>query len=73
MEYDATDIPAAYDRGRDHGPEVVDLWMNAISSHVELDVSLPFSTWDAGRGAFLKPWPCDLMPTFLALIPHTRC
>ena len=31
MDYDATDIPVAYDRGRDHGPEVLDLWMNAVS------------------------------------------
>lgn len=35
MDYDATDIPTAYDRGRDHGPEVLDLWMNVVSSHVK--------------------------------------
>jgi ubiquinone/menaquinone biosynthesis C-methylase UbiE len=35
MEYDATDIPAAYDRGRDHGPEVLRLWMDVVSSHVK--------------------------------------
>lgn len=34
MNYDATDIPDAYDKGRDHGPEVLRLWMNVISSHV---------------------------------------
>jgi len=35
LDYDATDIPVAYDRGRDHGPEVLDLWMDVVSSHVE--------------------------------------
>ena len=35
MDYDATDIPVAYDLGRDHGPEVLDLWMKVVSSHVE--------------------------------------
>jgi ubiquinone/menaquinone biosynthesis C-methylase UbiE len=35
MDYDTTDIPAAYDLGRDHGPEVLDLWMNLVSSQVE--------------------------------------
>ena len=35
MDYDTTDIPVAYDRGRDHGPEVLHLWMNVVSSHVE--------------------------------------
>lgn len=34
MDYDQTTIPAGYDRGRDHGPEVLDLWMNVIESRV---------------------------------------
>ena len=34
MDYDRTDIPAAYDRGRDHGPEVLALWMDAIEAHL---------------------------------------
>src|SRR2546423_7261770 len=34
MDYDATDIAVTYDRGRDHGPEFLDLWMNIVSSHV---------------------------------------
>ena len=33
MDYDTTDIPAGYDRGRDHGPEVLRLWMNVVSSY----------------------------------------
>ena len=35
MDYDATDISVVYDRGRNHGPEVLDLWMNVVSSHME--------------------------------------
>src|SRR2546427_13252935 len=35
MDYDATDIAVSYDRGRDHGPEVLDLWMNVVSAHVK--------------------------------------
>ncbi len=31
-DYDLTDIPAGYDRGRDHGPEFLDLWMKTIES-----------------------------------------
>jgi ubiquinone/menaquinone biosynthesis C-methylase UbiE len=34
MDYDETDIPVAYDRGRDHGPEVLNLWMDVVASHV---------------------------------------
>jgi ubiquinone/menaquinone biosynthesis C-methylase UbiE len=32
--YDQTDIPAAYDRGRDHGPQVLRLWLDALTSHL---------------------------------------
>jgi len=35
MDYDATDIPVGYDRGRDHGPEVLQLWMDVVSKYVE--------------------------------------
>ena len=35
MDYDLTSIPAVYDRGRDHGPKVVTLWMSVIESHVD--------------------------------------
>lgn len=33
MDYDLTDIPKGYDRGRDHGPELLELWMEFIALH----------------------------------------
>jgi hypothetical protein len=33
MDYDATDIPVAYDRGRDHGRGVLQLWRNVVSTY----------------------------------------
>jgi ubiquinone/menaquinone biosynthesis C-methylase UbiE len=33
-DYDQTGIPDAYDRGRDHGPEVLHLWMRAVAAHL---------------------------------------
>ncbi len=35
MDYDATEISVNYDRGRDHGPEFLNLWMNVVSSYVK--------------------------------------
>ncbi len=35
MDYDLTDIPAGHDRGREHGPEFLNLWMTKIESHLE--------------------------------------
>ena len=34
MDYDSTEIPVGYDRGRDHGPEVLELWMNVVAACV---------------------------------------
>lgn len=34
MDYDTTDIHVCYDKGRDHGPEFLQLWMDVIASHV---------------------------------------
>jgi ubiquinone/menaquinone biosynthesis C-methylase UbiE len=37
-DYDVTNLPAGYDRARDHGPEVLDLWMRTVAKHVERPV-----------------------------------
>jgi ubiquinone/menaquinone biosynthesis C-methylase UbiE len=34
MDYDSTEIPGVYDRARDHGPEVLELWMDVVASHI---------------------------------------
>lgn len=48
MDYDATAIPLAYDRGRSHGPEVLDLWMQTVERYSGI---LPLSTiLDVGCG-----------------------
>jgi ubiquinone/menaquinone biosynthesis C-methylase UbiE len=35
VNYDLTEIPAGYDRGRDHGPEFLRLWMQALERHLD--------------------------------------
>lgn len=54
MDYDSTDIPVGYDRGRDHGPEVLELWMSVVASRVgnrRLDTILDLG---CGTGRFSK-------------------
>lgn len=34
VDYDRTNIPESYDRARDHGPEVLRLWMDAVASRI---------------------------------------
>jgi ubiquinone/menaquinone biosynthesis C-methylase UbiE len=35
MDYDKTQIPEAYNRGRDHGPAVLSQWMDAVEAAAE--------------------------------------
>jgi SAM-dependent methyltransferase len=35
MDYDLTNIPAAYDRGRSLDSDVLELWMHALQAHVQ--------------------------------------
>src|SRR5260370_7928180 len=52
MDYDATDIAVAYDRGRDHGPEVLNLWMNVVSSYVKDQCIKTILDLGCGTGRF---------------------
>jgi ubiquinone/menaquinone biosynthesis C-methylase UbiE len=52
MNYDLTDIPAAYDRGRDHGPEVLNLWMDAIQARLDREPIRRILDLGCGTGRF---------------------
>jgi ubiquinone/menaquinone biosynthesis C-methylase UbiE len=52
MDYDRTKIPETYDRSRDHGPEVLDLWMRAIGAHVDTTTIHAILDLGCGTGRF---------------------
>ncbi len=54
MDYDATDIASNYDRGRDHGPEFLDLWMNCVVSHVSDRTIKTILDLGCGTGRFTE-------------------
>ncbi len=54
MDYDATEIAATYDRGRDHGPEFLDLWMNVVSAHVKGQRTVRVLDLGCGTGRFTE-------------------
>ena len=54
MDYDSTDIPSVYDRGRDHGPEVLQLWMNVVASCVGKQRLTTIVDLGCGTGRFTE-------------------
>ena len=52
VDYDLTSIPAVYDLGRDHGPEVLNLWMSVIESHVDGGAISTILDLGCGTGRF---------------------
>src|SRR5258707_14722779 len=54
MDYDATDIASNYDRGRDHGPEFLDLWMDVVASHVKDQTIKTILDLGCGTGRFTE-------------------
>jgi SAM-dependent methyltransferase len=52
VNYDLTNIPVAYDRGRDHGPEVLELWMDVLASTLGTDRVSTIVDLGCGTGRF---------------------
>jgi len=52
MDYDLTDIPEGYDRGRDHGLEFLELWMNRIEFHLDRPRVTEILDLGCGTGRF---------------------
>jgi ubiquinone/menaquinone biosynthesis C-methylase UbiE len=72
MDYDATELPACYDRGRTHTPEVLDLWMETVgrfvgNGHVRLILDL-----GCGTGRFADALATRFAATVIGVEPSKR-
>ena len=72
MDYDTTDIPGAYDRGRDHGPEVLRLWMNVVSSHVGKGRVNAILDLGCGTGRFTEALAAHFDAEVVGIDPSTK-
>ncbi|HEX6942904.1 MAG TPA: class I SAM-dependent methyltransferase [Gemmatimonadaceae bacterium] len=71
-EYDKTDIPAGYDRARDHGPEVTNLWMNTIASHLEGHSVTRILDLGCGTGRFTEALAARFNAEVIGLDPSQK-
>ena len=72
MDYDATEIPRTYDKGRDHGPEVLDLWMNALASYVEGASVRTILDLGCGTGRFSEALAAHFEAQVIAIDPSKK-
>ena len=71
-EYDKTDIPAGYDRARDHGPEVTNLWMNTIATHLEGHSITRILDLGCGTGRFSEALAARFNAEVIGLDPSQK-
>ncbi len=72
MDYDATDIPVVYDRGRDHGPEVLQLWMDVVSSSVAKRPIKTILDLGCGTGRFSEALAAHFDAEVIGVDPSTK-
>jgi cyclopropane fatty-acyl-phospholipid synthase-like methyltransferase len=73
MNYDLTDIPAGYDRARDHGPAMLALWMNHIDRHIALSPRPTILDLGCGTGRFADALAAHFEAMILGLDPSPCC
>lgn len=71
-DYDQTDIPAGYARARDHGPEVLDLWMHAIATHLEGHAITRILDLGCGTGRFSEALAARFNADVIGLDPSQK-
>ena len=72
MDYDSTDIAVVYDRGRDHGPELLQLWMNTVSSYVEKQKVETILDLGCGTGRFTEALAAHFDAKVIGVDPSTK-
>jgi ubiquinone/menaquinone biosynthesis C-methylase UbiE len=72
MDYDATQIPSVYDKGRDHGPALLNLWMDAVASHVQIDSINTILDLGCGTGRFTGALADHFNAEVIGIDPSTK-
>jgi ubiquinone/menaquinone biosynthesis C-methylase UbiE len=72
MDYDTTDIPGVYDRGRDHGPEVLQLWMDVVSAAVGQQHIKTILDLGCGTGRFSEALAMHFDAEVIGVDPSTK-
>jgi ubiquinone/menaquinone biosynthesis C-methylase UbiE len=72
MDYDLTDIPAGYDRGRELAPGVLDLWMHAVEAHTQDCNIIRILDLGCGTGRFSQALASYFRAEVVGIDPSTK-
>jgi ubiquinone/menaquinone biosynthesis C-methylase UbiE len=72
MDYDKTNIPVAYNLGRDHGPAFLRLWMDTVAHHVERERVQTILDLGCGTGRFSRGLAETFNATVVGLDPSIK-
>jgi SAM-dependent methyltransferase len=72
MDYDLTHIPAGYDRGRDHGPEFLGLWMTTIERHLHALNVRRILELGCGTGGFSEAFAIHFGAEVIGIDPSVK-
>ena len=72
MDYDATGIPAVYDRGRDHGPALAELWMSEVAKRVERTSMERILDLGCGTGRFSNALAAHFRARLIGIDPSRK-
>jgi len=72
MDYDATEIAVVYDRGRDHGPENLQLWMNVVAACAGEQPVTRILDLGCGTGRFTEALAAHFNAEVVGVDPSTK-
>ena len=72
MDYDKTAIPNAYNRGRDHGPAVLEMWMNLVSARAGVEKIRCILDLGCGTGRFSSGLARRFNANVVGIDPSTK-
>jgi len=72
MDYDKTDIPQTYQQARDLGPAVLNLWMNVVAAHVDVEAVGNVLDLGCGTGRFSHGLATRLDADVLGIDPSIK-
>jgi len=72
MDYDKTDMPEKYNLGRDHGPAVLQHWMDTVAEHIRTPAVRNIIDLGCGTGRFSGALSSRFKATVIGIDPSRK-